>query len=170
MSDRCSKQWDEACDVYLQANQDIYWPNLAAIDVQSQKKANHFLQYNPTTGDNMIRNSVEKNLFVYPASNIQHTPFDPNMASSPIIPKISVNSISPAWDLHPVVYGNIHNDNVHVNMMLKYPRACFDLLARFHQIHKSQPMLLTTIAGGKSNSNLTTFLNANNKLFTLYNQ
>ena len=168
MSERCAKDFDEYCQTYYDANRDTSWPNLAAIDVQSQKKANQFLKYTPTTGENMIRNSVEKNLFIYPSVIQNQIQFDPNVVSSPFITRHISNTFAPSWVLNPNV--QINNNNKHINIMLKYPHACFDLLARFHTIMKTQPEMLTTVAGKTSNSNLTSFLKQNDELFGIYNK
>jgi hypothetical protein len=168
MSERCSNNFDEFCQIYYENNRDTFWPNLAGIDVQSQKKAQAFLKYSPTTGDNMIRNSVEKKLFIYPSVINQKQPFDPNMASSPMITKYTSNTFAPSWTLHPEMMTQIHDDNEHVNLMLSYPYPCFDLLARFHQIYQQNPTGFMTLAGNKSNNNLTSFLQQNNQMFTAF--
>jgi hypothetical protein len=171
MSERCAQKWDEACDIYYKHNQDTFWPNMGAIDLQSQKRANNFLNYTPTTGENMIRNSVEKRFFVYPSSATMYQPFDPNMASSPMITKISVDSLTPHWTLHPYAMGNVHDNDFYTNLMLTNSKPCFDLIARFHKLYKEQPLLFSQLSGDKNKtSKLEKYLQENDRLLTHYNR
>lgn len=170
MSERCAERWDEACDVYTSQNQDTFWPNMGAVDLQSQARANRFLQHTPTTGENMIRNSVEKRFFVYPNASTKMVPFDPNMASSPFFTRISVDTLTPQWMLHPMAMGSLHDNDAFTNMMLQHPKTCFDLLARFHKVFKNQPELMTKISGTEHpNTKLMTFFQQNDALLTKFN-
>lgn len=169
MSERCAQKWDDACNVYYDKNQDTFWPNLGAIDLQSQKRANNFLQYSPTTGENMIRNAVEKRFFVYPNAASEKVPFDPNMASSPLFTRINVDSLTPAWVLHPMAVGTLHDNDHYTNLMLQNSKPCFDLIARFHKIFKQQPVLLTKISGSNPNSKLLSFFQQNDNILSYYN-
>lgn len=171
MADRCSKQWDEACDVYVNNNCDTSWPNTGAIDTMSQKRAQHFLQYSPTSGDNLIRNAAERYFFTYPGANPKHTPFDPNVADSPVYTTYSVDSLSPVWKLHPRVIQQklLHDGNPHVQLMLNHPKACFDLLARLHAIQKTQPHhFQSALNRSRPTSQLEGFLQANTKIFSQF--
>lgn len=170
MSERCAEKWDEACDVYFKKNQDTFWPNMGAVDLLSQKRANNFLQFTPTTGENMIRNAVEKRFFIYPTATVEKVPFDPNMASSPFITRIFVDNMSPTWALHPMAVGNIHDNDHYTNLMLQNSKVCFDLIARFHKMFKQQPVLLTKISGTNPSSKLQTFFRENDQLLSYYNQ
>lgn len=173
MSERCSKNWDEACDIYVNHNCDTSWPNTASIDVMSQKRANEFLKFTPTVGDNLIRNSVERNLFIYPSANSKVVQFDPNVAGSPLYTTYSVNSLSPSWQLHPNVLQNslLHDDNKHVQLMLENPHACFDLLARLHHLSTIRSSQFTTALNkNKGYSKLLNFMNANSTVLSNYNK
>lgn len=171
MSERCAMKWDEACDLYYKNNQDTFWPNLGGIDLVSQKRANNFLQYTPTTGENMVRNSVEKRFFVYPGAVHQYVPFDPNMASSPMITKIQPDNMTPKWIFHPMAMGTLHDEDHFTNIMLANSKPCFDLLARFHKVFKEQPATFTQMTGGvKKATKLETFLRENDHVFSHYNR
>jgi hypothetical protein len=165
MSQRCANKWDEACDIYTQYNQDTSWPNMGAIDQFSQKKANNFLQYTPNTGENLIRNTIEKRFFLYPAASTIYAPFDPNMASSPMYTKISTESSMPRWTLNPTTMGTLHDNDHYTNLMLNHPQACFDLLARFHKLSMEQPQTFLQLSGSNPNNKLKSFLSANNSTF-----
>jgi thiol-disulfide isomerase/thioredoxin len=165
MSQRCANKWDEACDIYTQHNQDTSWPNMGAIDQFSQKKANNFLQFTPNSGENLIRNSVEKRFFLYPAASTIYAPFDPNMASSPMYTKISTESSVPRWTLNPTTMGTLHDNDHYTNLMLNNPQACFDLLARFHKLSMEQPQTFLQLSGSNSNNKMKSFLSANNSTF-----
>lgn len=169
MSERCAEKWDSACDVYLEQNRDIFWPNMGAVDLQSQKRANNFLQYTPTTGESMIRNAVEKRFFIYPNANVEKVPFDPNMASSPFFTRIHTDSLTPRWALHPGAMGSLHDNDHYTNLMLKYSKPCFDLIARFHRIFKENPMLMTKVSGQNPNSRVMAFFRENDAILTHYN-
>jgi len=169
MSERCAMNWDEACDVYYRNNQDTFWPNLGAVDLNSQKRANHFLSYTPTTGENMIRNTIEKRFFVYPGAAVSMTPFDPNMASSPFITKIQPDTMNPKWFFHPLVVGTVHDQDHYTNLMLDNSKPCFDLIARFHKLYTEQPQMFTKLTGTTTKaSRLETFLKENHNIFQAY--
>lgn len=170
MSERCANEWDDACEMYVANNQDTAWPNMGAIDYVSQRNANYYLQHTPTTGEHMIRNSIEKRFFIYPSSSMIHVPFDPNMASSPYYTKISTESQTPTWMLNPQMMGTLHNDDKYTRLMLENPKTCFDLLARFHKLSTQQPQLFLQLSGNKSNSNLDKFLKENHEIFMRYHQ
>ena len=173
MADRCSKTWDEACDIYVNHNCDTSWPNSGSIDVMSQRRSNEFLKFTPTVGDNLLRNSVERSLFIYPTANSRVVQFDPNVADSPMYKTYSVNSLSPAWQLHPNVLQNslLHDDNKHVQLMLENPYACFDLLARLHYLGTTKsPHFKLALNQKKGCSQLLNFLNANSSVLSEYNK
>lgn len=172
MADRCSKNWDNACDIYTANNCDTYWPNTAAIDVASQKRAQHFLQYTPTSGDNLIRNSAERHFFTYPEAIAKASTFDPNVTESPKYTTYSCNTTAPTWEFHPqVLQGTLlHDENPHVQAMLNNPKACFDLLARFHQVKTNTPLKFNAVLHkSKPTTQLQGFLNANSKIFSQFN-
>lgn len=170
MSERCAMKWDEACDLYYKHNQDTYWPNLGGVDIQSQKVSNNFWQYTPTTGENMIRNTIEKRFFAYPSASQIYAPFDPNMASSPFYSKITPESLNPSWVFHPMALGTVHDQDHYTNLMLQNSKICFDLLARFHKVYTEQPQNFTKLTGTNKASNLEAFLKDNDHVFRIYNK
>lgn len=169
MSERCAEKWDGACAAYYQKNQDTFWPNLGAVDLQSQKRANNFLKYTPTTGENMIRNTIEKRFFLYPSTSTVKAPFDPNMASSPLYTRFHVDNMNPQWTLHPLSIGTIHDNDHYTNLMLDNSKVCFDLIARFHKIFAQQPTLMSKISGTQPNTRLQQFFKENEALLSFYN-
>jgi hypothetical protein len=167
----CSNKWNEACDIYVNHNCDTSWPNTGAIDAISQRRANAFLQYTPSVGDNLIRNSVERHFFSYPSANVRLVQFDPNVADSPKYRSYSVDSLSPYWELHPHVIRNnlLHDNNPHVKLMLQHPQACFDLLARlYHLQQKGSPQFSNAVNPQIGCSNLTSFFKANAPVLQRY--
>lgn len=169
MADRCSNSWDEACQIYVDNNCDTSWPNTASIDSISQKQGQNFIKFTPNTGDNLIRNSIERYFFDYPNVNKKMSQFDPNVSNSPHYVMYSSNSLSPKWSLKTNLM--LHDDHPHVKLMLQNPQACFDLLARFHYIQKTQPrMFSSTLHTNKTSSLFQQFLKENDKIFSAYNR
>lgn len=172
MAERCGKNWDDVCDIYVNHNCDTSWPNTGAIDQISQRKASHFLKFTPSVGDNLIRNSVERSLFHYPNSNVKLTQFDPNVAGSPFYKTYSSNTLIPEWTLHPTLLkeGGLHDEHEHVKLMLNHPQACFDLLARFDYLNKQKsPQFSMAMHKTKSSRNLLNFLKLNSHVFDKFN-
>jgi hypothetical protein len=131
MTDYCSNKYDAFCETYRVMNVDTYWPNNAGVDVAAQSYANQFQQYNPTVGENMIRNVVHRSFILFPNKKYTRRQFDPNVANSPFIsytcPSVIESSIVINLSSPEMV-----NNNPHIKLMLENTRACFDVLARIY--------------------------------------
>jgi len=88
MADRCSgmyresEAWDEYCDLYSRVNTDTVWPNTAAMDNIAAMIMPTFRQPR-TTGEQLIRNTLERRFLVYPYCQISKKQFDQNVPNSP---------------------------------------------------------------------------------------
>lgn len=172
MADRCANNWDEACDIYVNHNCDTTWPNTGAIDVIAQRKASQFLNFSPSTGDNLIRNSVERSLFSFPNSNVRLVQFDPNVADSPLYKSYSTNSLSPTWTLHQDILTSqkLHDNHPHVKLMLENPQACFDLLAKLRKLQtQNSTQFSKSLHSTYSSDGLVSFLQTNATVLDRFN-
>jgi len=161
MAQRCSTQWDDYCDAYLQINTDNYWPNMAVIDRLAYQNANQFFQIRPTVGQNLLRNacyykyidtsdlsySIEpfdptvgqnllRNACYYKyidTSDLSYSiePFDPTVANSPLI-KIFQEYVSRySTVIHLSDPEEIRKDTLIPKMLSHYP-ICMDVIGRIY--------------------------------------
>jgi hypothetical protein len=129
MTDYCSDKYDGFCETYRVMNVDTYWPNNSGVDIAAQTYANQFQRFNPTVGDNMIRNVVHRSFILFPGKKYTRKQFDPNVANSPFI-SVACPSVTGSSKVINLSSPHMVNNHPHVKLMLENSRACFDVLAR----------------------------------------
>lgn len=159
MKDYCSEKFDGFCEAYNALNVDRYWPNSVGRDVQAQSYANSFQGYNPTVGENMIRNVVHNYFIFFPNAVKTIDQFDPNVANSPKITFDNAYVNESSFVIHLANPSTIDEDPK-VQLMLQNSKACFDVLARIYlAVLRKEPGIDLT------GSRLEKFLIANSEIF-----
>ena len=131
MAQRCSTQWDDYCDAYLQINTDNYWPNMAVIDRLAYQNANQFFQIRPTVGQNLLRNACYYKYIDTSDLSSSIEPFDPTVANSPLI-KIFQEYVSRySTVIHLSDPEEIRKDTLIPKMLSHYP-ICMDVIGRIY--------------------------------------
>jgi len=131
MAQRCSTQWDDYCDAYLQINTDNYWPNMAVIDRLAYQNANQFFQIRPTVGQNLLRNACYYKYIDTSDLSYSIEPFDPTVANSPLI-KIFQEYVSRySTVIHLSDPEEIRKDTLIPKMLSHYP-ICMDVIGRIY--------------------------------------
>lgn len=138
MAERCEKEWDGYCQAYTDLNVDTYWPNQASIDTTAYENVKHFFNLKTTLGQDLIRNACYRKFIHIPNMVGTREQFDKTVANSPYIT---------IYDNYVSGYSHVKNlddplkiqKDKHVEMMLKHPYICFDILARIYlAIHRNE--------------------------------
>jgi hypothetical protein len=138
MSEYCAQGWDKFCDLAA-ANQVKSWPNdvgpcgtrLPCLDL--------------TAGDTLVRNTATRKYLVKMiGGHLEFQPFDPNVASSPLISQWKSDVQCNAY-MQPVpVYGvepkDIDNDPVMTRLLAK-PQIAMDVLMGIFKTMKNNGTL-----------------------------
>jgi|UniRef100_A0A6C0K6R7 hypothetical protein len=149
MAGRCSKEWDGYCQAFMDLNPDTYWPNMAVVDSDAYNNGKGYWNVKPTVGQDLLRNSVYLKFIAVPGQKASVTPFDSNVANSPMI-TIYNNQVN--------VYSFVQNldnpkqidEDIHVQMMLQNPMICMDVLGRIYlAYHRNENDLPAKIKGTK---------------------
>jgi len=131
MTDYCSNKYDGFCETYRVMNVDTYWPNNVGIDTAAQTAANQFQKFNPSVGENLIRNIAHRSFIFFPNKKYTRQQFDPNVANSPFI-SYTCPSVTEASHVINLSSPDMANNHPHVKLMLENPKVCFDVLARIY--------------------------------------
>jgi hypothetical protein len=157
LSDYCAEGWDDFCETASQ-NKNYSYPN--NIDPCSNDKGLN-------SGEILIRNTASKKYLIAMGNCVQKfEPFDPTVASSPMISYwipgyCGNNSTSGCQPVYAVNPKNIDNDVV-MNKLLSKPVIALDILINiFHTMTKdgSIKQLKGTKLGQFFNENANTFRN-----------
>lgn len=141
MADRCagvydeSESWDNMCSLYAQNNTLDMYTNTAAVN----KSADAVVNYNHklTTGEQLLRNSLERRFVVY-KSNVMHIDqFDPNIPTSPYYRKPF--NFSRNWAIRHINSTEIDNDKL-MNAALTNPMVCADTLSFIWNAYKNNTL------------------------------
>jgi len=156
MAERCALEWDGFCDAYQQINVDNYWPNTAAVDKMAFDLAQYFLNNRPSVGESLVRNACFRRFLGFHSSPAIQ-PFDPTVASSPMISLYS-DTLSSATHLK-----NLENpsNDPWIQKMLENPKVCMDVLARIYLGMKRQEKATSRLFG----TALHDFFTKNHTLF-----
>lgn len=139
MGQYCAKEWDKFCEI-ASANSNTYWPNNAQpCDSKSDTECKGL-----TSGEYLIRNTaMEKYLVTMGNCKVKMEPFDPTVASSPMI-KYYVNDncsysnrCVPEYGVKP---NEIDNDPV-MDKLLARPGIGFDILVNIYNSMKRRGTL-----------------------------
>lgn len=143
MGQYCAKGWDEFCEI-ASANSNTYWPNNAQLCNTGSDTACKGL----TNGEFLVRNTaMEKYLVKMGNCKVKMEPFDPTVASSPMI-KYYVNDncsypsrCVPEYGVDATV---IDKDPV-MDKILSRPVIGFDILVNIYNNMKRKGTLKTLL-------------------------
>lgn len=154
LSDYCSDKWDGFCEV-ASKNTATYLPNIAPINCDSTGTTSLGL----TAGESLIHNTAKKKYLVSMGNCIKKfEPFDPNVATSPMISYwvpgtcTGVGTCIPVYGVDP----NTIDDDIVMNKILFRPVIAIDLLVNIYNSMKRKGTL-SKLNGTK----LGMFYNAN---------
>ena len=154
MADKCSDKWDGFCRGIYETNQRNYFPNTAAVANNNIAECGVSNSQSNTIGGNMLRNSLERKFIRYHKQSYNDTLFDPNMTDGAKYRRFKTLSASASYTVH-MDPSTIDNDDI-VNMVLKNPYPCADVLARIYGVYKRGKLSLGGTRLGKhldANSN-----------------
>lgn len=170
MAEHCSGKWTDQCSKFVRFNQRPLRAGLGSMDPTSFRKAASFRRYEPTDGDSLVRNAIEKKFFVYPDVRESREVFDPIIPTSPTYPRYTRSGPSRilSYALNPHSRGHLHDNDPHIKMMLDNMDLCFDLLVKMYVMHKKRTAEFNSFAGGQRNTTLVSYLKAHAPLFEEY--
>ena len=160
LSEYCSNNWDGFCEL-ASKNTNISYPNNFSIlatanggDSPVQRTAGDILLYN-TAKRKYLKQLVN--------GKIEFTPFDPNVANSPLISywksdNLGSNNIIPIYSVDPKI---IDNDVV-MNKILENPVIAYDILINIYNTMKREGSLVN-LKGTKLGNFFTNALYFRNK-------
>jgi len=132
MSDYCSKNWNQICEVASQ-DADVNYANSIGPCFDSGTCGGSLSR--KTQGDMLIRNTAAKKYLVATSAqcNLKYQPFDPQVPTSPMIaywdnPGWTKTSCIPVYEVNP---STIDNDPV-MNKILNKPEIALDILVNIH--------------------------------------
>ena len=145
MADRCSgmydnsETWDNKCNLYMAVNTETSRPNTGAINntaaaIQPQWRLPR------TTGENLLRNSLERRYILYPDSNITLQQFDPNIPNSPYYRRSC--SMSSNWKVKNIDGSTVDKDPL-MNAALDNYSACTDVFAIIWHAWKNKKLQIS---------------------------
>lgn len=138
MSDYCANKWDNVCE-YASQNTDSYYPNGISSCMKNIKGAciatglgNQFTQ-----GDILVRNTAAKKYLTQMSANceLKYEPFDPLVASSPMIRYFEPSCNSGCVPVYEVDPNQIDHDPV-MNKILQNPLIAMDILINIYNTAK----------------------------------
>lgn len=163
MADRCSgtynesETWDKMCSLYVQENTSDRYANYAAVN-KSSSSVRPSNSHPLTTGQQLLRNSLERRFIVY-GDSMSINQFDPNIVNSPFYR--APTGYSRNWSVRHIDGNTIDQDPL-MNTALANPDVCADVLAFIYNAYANNEL---GHSGNIQNTKLIKHLTSNSAFY-----